>query len=228
MTAGTYVYCVSRPAPARATRVPPGLRGMGAAAADIRAGRLVVADAPLGKRRAAINRRPRISTGLARRGVARSGRGILHWRHRLPDEAIHDLHQRRACARTHPRRARAWTLVRRVAKHHEWGVRVVLDRSRRRRRSAAPAATRHPPRSGRAISRRRKRSATQPRTGAPRAKRSLTVRSARRARQRRRARASAVRRAAAARRRAPVPVARGRIRNFAARAGTARRARGIS
>ena len=88
--------------------------------------------------------------GVARRRGARIGRRVVRCPDRDPaDEVVHDLHDRRARARARAPAAGAdRALVKRVANHQEWGVRVVLDRTLRaraappirKRRTAASAA----------------------------------------------------------------------------------------
>jgi hypothetical protein len=135
--AGTYVYCVvaadRRP---RLTRVPAGLAGTGRLRLlDVEAGLFVVAaDAPLDKYGEAA-----ISRGLAN----------LDWvsRAAMAHEAVVEafigetavlpmklftifMSDERALAHVRADRQRVAAMVKRVANHQEWGVRVILDRTR--------------------------------------------------------------------------------------------------
>ena len=137
MSAGTYVYCVvaadKRP---RLTRVPAGLPGTGRVRLlDVEPNLFVaVADAPLDRYgEAAINR----------------GLGDLDWvsRAAIAHEAVVEsfvgetavlpmklftifMSDDRVLAHVRGDRQRIAAVVRRVANHQEWGVRVVLDRAR--------------------------------------------------------------------------------------------------
>ena len=137
MSAGTYVYCVvaadKRP---RLTRVPAGLPGTGRVRLlDVEPDLFVaVADAPLDRYgEAAINR----------------GLGDLDWvsRAAIAHEAVVEsfvgetavlpmklftifMSDDRVLAHVRGDRQRIAAVVRRVANHQEWGVRVVLDRTR--------------------------------------------------------------------------------------------------
>ena len=141
----TYVYCLvaasRRPS---LTRVPPGLRGMGRVRLlDVARGRfLVVADAPLDRYgEQAINRGLSDLDWVARGAVAHesvvesfiAASAVLPMKlftiFKSDDRALEHV-QREA--------TRIDALLRRVAKHHEWGVRVMLDRAP----AAAPAVKR--------------------------------------------------------------------------------------
>jgi hypothetical protein len=131
----TYVYCVvAAPKRPRLTGVPPGLPGTGPVRLlDIDPGRhVVVADAP-----------------LVRYGEAAIQRGLsdLAWvsRAAMAHEAVVEAFidttvvlpmklftlftsDERAIAHLHRDRRRIDALVKRLANHHEWGVRLVLER----------------------------------------------------------------------------------------------------
>src|SRR5713226_6292630 len=140
---GTYVYClVAASRPPSLTRVPRGLPGMGRVRLlDVSRGRfLVVADAPLDRYgEDAINRGLSDLDWVARAAVAHESvvESFIAASAVLPmklftiftsDDRALDHVQRDA--------SRVDALLRRVANHHEWGARVVLDRAR----AAAPAA----------------------------------------------------------------------------------------
>ena len=89
--------------------------------------------------------------GLARRRRARGGRRVVHRRRRgAADEAVHDLHERRARAGARARASAGGSprSSKRVANHQEWGVRVVLDRLERNAAAAAPKQARGSDRTG--------------------------------------------------------------------------------
>jgi len=150
MTTGTYVYAfVAAPRRPVLTRVPPGQRGMGRPRLlDIRAGRfLVVADAPLDKYgEAAINRRLADLDWVSRAAVSHEAvvEFFIGATAVLPMKLFTIfISDERALEHIRGEASRVDALVRRVAKHHEWGVRVVLDRSRATTaRARPPAATR--------------------------------------------------------------------------------------
>ena len=71
--------------------------------------------------------------GVARGDRARGGRSVVHQRHRcrLADEVVHHFSSdERALESMLRRRDHISVVLKRVAKHDEWGVRVVLDRAR--------------------------------------------------------------------------------------------------
>jgi hypothetical protein len=153
-TKATYVYCVIASAqPPRLTRVPAGLRGMGKVRLlPVESGlHVAVADAPLqGYSEAAINR----------------GLGDLEWvsRAAIAHEAVVEsfigatavlpmklftlfTSDDRAVDHVRSQRRHIAALVKRVADHDEWGVRVVLDRAQAAR-PAGDSAIRKAPASG--------------------------------------------------------------------------------
>ena len=93
----------------------------------------MVADAPLDRYGEARSREvSRISNGCrARRWRTKRSSNRSLPRRRPADEAVHDLHERRrALEHVRGQRSASRALVKRVANHQEWGVRVVLDRTR--------------------------------------------------------------------------------------------------
>jgi hypothetical protein len=142
------VYCLvaasRRPSPAR---VPPGLPGMGRVRLlDVSRGRfLVVADAPLDRYgEDAINRGLSDLDWVARAAVAHESvvESFIAASAVLPMK-LFTIFTSDDRALEHVRRdaSRVDALLRRVANHHEWGVRVVLDRAR----AAVPGARRDRP-----------------------------------------------------------------------------------
>jgi Gas vesicle synthesis protein GvpL/GvpF len=143
----TYVYCVvAAPKRPRLAGVPAGLPGTGPIRLlDIDAGRhVVVADAPL----------PQYGEAAIRRGLSN-----LAWvsraavSHEAVVEAFIDAtavlpmklftlftSDERAIAHLRGDRRRIESLVKRLANHHEWGVRLVLDRPAADGRRAAARA----------------------------------------------------------------------------------------
>ena len=134
---GTYVYCfvaaTRRPA---LTRVPAGLRGMGRPRLlEASRGRfLVVADAPLAKYgEDAINRGLTNLDWVARAAVAHEAvvESFIGASAVLPMKLFTIFtNDDRALEHIRGDAPRVDALVRRVANHQEWGVRVVLDRAR--------------------------------------------------------------------------------------------------
>jgi hypothetical protein len=145
---GTYVYClVAASRRPTLTRVAPGLTSMGRVRLlDVSRGRfLAVADAPLDQYgEEAINRRLSDLDWVARAAVAHESvvESFIAASAVLPMK-LFTIFTSDDRALDHVRRdaSRVDTVLRRVSNHHEWGVRVVLDRAR----AAAPAAkTRRP------------------------------------------------------------------------------------
>ena len=124
------------------TRVPPGLPGMGRVRLlDVRGGRfLVVADAPLDRYgEDAINRGLSDLDWVARAAVAHESvvESFIAASAVLPMKLFTIFtSDDRALEHVQREASRIDALLRRVANHHEWGVRVVLDRAR----AAAPPA----------------------------------------------------------------------------------------
>jgi hypothetical protein len=144
---GTYVYClVAASRRPLLTRVPPGLPGMARVRLlDVSRGRfLAVADAPLDRYgEEAINRGLSDIDWVARAAVAHESvvESFIEASAVLPMK-LFTIFTSDERALEHMRRdaPRVDGLLRRVANHHEWGVRVVLDRAR-----AAPAARKDRP-----------------------------------------------------------------------------------
>jgi hypothetical protein len=134
---GTYVYCVvaddRRP---KLTRVPRGLAGMGPVRLlDVDAGLYaVVADAPLAKYgEAAINKGLADLDWVSRAAVAHEAvvEAFIDKTAVLPMKLFTIFTtDDRAVAYVGAERQRIAGVVKRVANHQEWGVRVVLDRAR--------------------------------------------------------------------------------------------------
>lgn len=134
---GTYVYCViaaaRRP---RLTRVPRGLPGMGSVRLlDVEEGLFAaVADAPLDRYdEAAINRGLSNLDWVSRAAVAHEAvvESFISETAVLPMKLFTIFTtDDRAVEHVRARRRRVATIVKRVANHQEWGVRVVLDRDR--------------------------------------------------------------------------------------------------
>ena len=150
---GTYVYCViaaaRRP---RLTRVPRGLPGMGSVRLlDVEEGLFAaVADAPLDRYdEAAINRGLSNLDWVSRAAVAHEAvvESFISETAVLPMKLFTIFTtDDRAVEHVRARRRRVATIVKRVANHQEWGVRVVLDRDR----SVAAAPKKKAPAGGRA------------------------------------------------------------------------------
>ena len=153
---GTYLYCVvAADRPPRLARVPAGLPGAGPVRLlDVAPGLFIaVADLPLDR-----YSEPKINSGLAN----------LDWVSRVAvaHEAVVESFiastavlpmklftifttDDRALAHVRGQHARIASLVKRVANHQEWGVRVVLDRTR----AAAALPRKHvSPRAGAGVS----------------------------------------------------------------------------
>jgi len=150
---GTYVYCViaaaRRP---RLTRVPRGLTGMGSVRLlDVEDGLFAaVADAPLDRYgEAAINRGLSDLDWVSRAAVAHEAvvESFISETAVLPMKLFTIFTtDDRAVEHVRAERRRIATVVKRVANHQEWGVRVVLDRDRpgaaAPRKKKAPAGVR--------------------------------------------------------------------------------------
>jgi len=147
---GTYVYCVvaakTRP---RVPRVARRLVGMGPVRVlDVEPGVfLVVADASLDRYgEAAINRGLADLDWVSRAAVAHEGvvESLIGERAVLPMKLFTIFsNDARAIDYIRSSRARIAPVIARVANHDEWGVRLVLDRSRQERaRTAARVSTR--------------------------------------------------------------------------------------
>jgi hypothetical protein len=140
---GTYVYCViaaaRRP---RAARLPRGLPGMGAVRIlDVEDGLYAaVADAPLDKYgEAAINKGLTNLDWVSRAAVAHEAvvESFIAETAVLPMKLFTIFtSDERAIEHVRAERRRIAAVVKRVANHQEWGVRVVIDRER----AAAAAA----------------------------------------------------------------------------------------
>jgi Gas vesicle synthesis protein GvpL/GvpF len=143
VTTGTYVYClVAAPRRPPARRVPPGLDGLGPVRlleVDERKSQgelpawLVAADAPLDRYgEDAINRGLSDLDWVSRAAVAheRVIESFIAAPAVLPMK-LFTIFTSDERAREHIRRqsARIRSLVRRVANHQEWGLRVILDRA---------------------------------------------------------------------------------------------------
>jgi hypothetical protein len=134
---GTYVYCViaaaRRP---RLTRVPRGLPGTGPVRLlDVEDGLFAaVADAPLDRySEAAINRGLSDLDWVSRAAVAHEAvvESFISETAVLPMKLFTIFTtDERAVEHVRAERRRIATVVKRVANHQEWGVRVVLDRDR--------------------------------------------------------------------------------------------------
>jgi hypothetical protein len=147
MADATYVYCViASPRPPRLTRVPRGLPGTGPVrilGVD-RGLYIVAADAPPKRYgEAAISRGLSNLEWVARSAVAHEAvvESFIDSTAVLPMK-LFTIFTSDARARDHVRaqRARLAGLVKRVANHHEWGVRVILDRARGQRRAPRASA----------------------------------------------------------------------------------------
>jgi len=145
----TYVFCVI--AAARRPRVSPKARplpGLGSVRLlDIEPGTyLVVADAPLSRYgEDAINRRLADLEWVSRAAVAHEAviESFIGATAILPMKLFTIFtSDARALEHIAAQRARIASLVRHVANHQEWGVRVVLDRTAAERRSASSAGRR--------------------------------------------------------------------------------------
>jgi gas vesicle protein GvpL/GvpF len=144
---GTYVYCVvaagKRP---RLTRVPAGLPGTGKVRLlDIEPDLFaVVADAPLDRYgETAINRGLNDLEWVSRAAVAHEAvvEAFTGEIAVLPMKLFTIfMNDERVLVHVRADRQRIAAVVKRVANHQEWGVRVILDRSRAAPRRAAKAA----------------------------------------------------------------------------------------
>jgi Gas vesicle synthesis protein GvpL/GvpF len=130
----TYVYCVvAAPTRPRLTQVPAGLPGTGPVRLlDVEPGRyLVVADAPLSRYGAAAIRRGLSDlTWVSRAAVAHEAmvEAFIDTTAVLPMKLFTLFaSDDRALVHLRTERGRVESLVKRLANHHEWGVRVVLD-----------------------------------------------------------------------------------------------------
>jgi len=142
---GTYVYCVvAAPRAPRVARVPSGLPGAGPVRVlDLERGLyLVVADVPLARYgEAAIQRGLSDLEWVSRAAVAHEVvvESFIEATAVLPMKLLTIFNNdERALEHIRADRSRIDSLVKRVANHHEWGVRVVLDRARAVE-AAAPA-----------------------------------------------------------------------------------------
>jgi hypothetical protein len=131
----TYVYCVvAAPKRPRLTGVPAGLPGTGPIRLlDIDAGRqVVVADAPLSRYgEAAIQRGLSDLAWVSRAAVAHEAvvEAFIEATVVLPMKLFTLFtSDERAIAHLHGDHRRIDALVKRLANHHEWGVRLALDR----------------------------------------------------------------------------------------------------
>ena len=134
---GTYVYCViaaaRRP---RLARVPPGLPGTGTVRLlDVEPGLFIAAaDAPLDRYgETAINRNLANLDWVSRAAVAHEAviESFVGETAVLPTKLFTIFtSDERAVAHVRAERARIAGVVKRVANHQEWGVRVMLDRTR--------------------------------------------------------------------------------------------------
>jgi hypothetical protein len=143
----TYVYCVIASASApRLARVPSGLPGTGPVRLhEVDRGLYVVAaDAPLNRYgEAAINRGLSDLDWVSRAAVAheRVVESFIDATAVLPMKLFTIFtSDARAVAHVRAEKARIASAVKRVANHHEWGVRVVLDRARASHASARSTA----------------------------------------------------------------------------------------
>src|SRR5882672_10284283 len=141
----TYVYCVvAAPRAPRLTRVPAGLPGAGRVRVlDLDRGvYLVAADVPLARYgEAAIQRGLSDLEWVSRAAVAHEVvvESFIEATAVLPMKLLTIFNNdERALEHIRADRSRIDSLVKRVANHHEWGVRVVLDRARAVE-AAAPA-----------------------------------------------------------------------------------------
>ncbi len=145
---GTYVFCVVAASKPRLTGVPRGLPRMGAVRAldigqDLHA---IVADAPLREYgEAALNRRLSNLGWVSRAAVAHEA--VVE--HFIGATAVLPMKlftifgsDARALEHVRAERARIDQVIRRVARHQEWGVRVLLDRAK------ASAVSRNRPAAG--------------------------------------------------------------------------------
>lgn len=135
-SSATYVYCVvANPQRPRLTRMPAGLPGAGRARLlDLdRHLYLVVADAPLARySEAAIERGLSDLEWVSRAAVAHETvvEAFIDATAVLPMKLFTMFNtDERAIAHVRADRPRIDALVKRLANHHEWGVRVVLDRT---------------------------------------------------------------------------------------------------
>jgi hypothetical protein len=138
LSKGTYVYCViaaaRRP---RVTRVPRGLTGMGPVRLlDVEDGLFAaVTDAPLDRYgEAAINRGLSDLGWVSRAAVAHDAvvQSFIQETAVLPMKLFTLFTtDERAVEHVRAERRRIATVVKRVANHQEWGVRVVLERGKR-------------------------------------------------------------------------------------------------
>src|SRR5262245_9714085 len=140
----TYVYCVvAAPRAPKLTRVPAGLPGAGPARLlDLGRGLyLGVADVPRARYgEAAIERGLGDLEWVSRAAVAHEAvvESLIDAPAVLPMKLLTIFNSDdRASEHMRADRARLDTLVQRVANHHEWGIRVVLDRARAARAAAA-------------------------------------------------------------------------------------------
>ena len=150
MTKGTYVYCViaaeGRPTPVRARRGLPGTGPVRILDVDHRL-YAAVADAPLDKYgEAAINKGLSDLDWVSRAAVAHEAvvESFVGETAVLPMKLFTIFtSDERAIEHVRAERRRIAALVKRVANHQEWGVRVVIDRNRgaaaAAKKKAAPA-----------------------------------------------------------------------------------------
>jgi hypothetical protein len=148
---GTYVYCVvaapRAPRLSTVSRVPAGLPGAGRVRLlDLERGLyLVVADVPLARYgEAAIHRGLSDLEWVSRAAVAHEVvvESFIDATAVLPMKLLTIFNSdERALEHIRADRSRIDALVKRVANHYEWGVRVVLDRTRAAE-AAVPARTR--------------------------------------------------------------------------------------
>jgi len=141
----TYVYCVvASPRAPKLTRVPAGLPGARRVRLlDLDRGLyLVVADVPLARYgEAAIQRGLSDLDWVSRAAVAHEAvvESFIDAAAVLPMKLFTIFNSdERALDHMRADRARIDTLVKRLANHHEWGVRVVLDRTRAMEEAAPP------------------------------------------------------------------------------------------
>src|SRR5947207_6816428 len=133
---GTYVYCVvASPRAPRLSRTPRGLPGMGPVRlVDVDRGLyLAVADAPLTRYgEAAINRGLSDLDWVSRAAIAHESvvESFIDPTAVLPMKLFTIFtSDARALEHVSAQRAHIDAVVKRVANHQEWGVRVVLDRA---------------------------------------------------------------------------------------------------
>ena len=141
----TYVYGVIASArPPQLAGVPRGLRGMGPVRLlEVERGLYIVAaDAPLDRYgEAAINRGLSDLDWVSRAAVAHEAvvESFIDARAVLPMKLFTMFtSDARAVEHVRAQKSRIASVVKRVANHHEWGVRVVVDRAHASRPSARP------------------------------------------------------------------------------------------